>query len=642
MKRTCPNAPRTLFPLIAIGMGCGLLANTLGCGDSEKKKADATSEVGGTPGAGGAVGSYGGLATSAGGLAQGDGGSPEAVGGAAPGAGGKAGVACTNNGECADQGALTTCDTGRGHCVECLTSKTCAETEVCRAGTCVADAGCLSGAKCPEGLVCNALGACSQCATRSDCSNGESCIGYECRPACSSSDDCAPYGLRCNLGLGYCVECITDESCSTGRTCGDGGVCVVGVSTGTGGSGSEGGTSQGGESGVGGDSGVGGVIEEGGSGGAADMGGAAGSGEIGGTAGGGGAENAGNSGVGGAVMEEGCGDGNLDAGESCDDGNLADGDCCSATCVMEEGCTCTQSPTSTDSVDLKVTYRDFSSEHADFEPGASGLNEATTGLIEESLDTDGKPVLIAADTGYITSPETFSQWYRDVEGTNGTTQTTFRLWKSGDIGYVNRADSSGGSQFISWQEIAYCEKTDCSGCDVGEGLECLSPCTPWGNDQTCKARRDLLDGDPYFFPIDSSENNITPEGELATAALAPAYGGAEWPAQPGGGLHNFHFTSEIRFLFHYDSSRTYSVDFLGDDDAWIFVNNSLAVDLGGIHTPVQGTTTVDGATFGLENGKTYEIVVFQAERQTQGSTYRLTLSGFGFGRSICTKPVPST
>jgi len=36
------------------------------------------------------------------------------------------------------------------------------------------------------------------------------------------------------------------------------------------------------------------------------------------------------------------------------------------------------------------------------------------------------------------------------------------------------------------------------------------------------------------------------------------------------------------------------------------------------------------------NGQVYEVVVFQAERQTTGSSYRLTLSGFSAAPSDCT------
>ena len=43
-------------------------------------------------------------------------------------------------------------------------------------------------------------------------------------------------------------------------------------------------------------------------------------------------------------------------------------------------------------------------------------------------------------------------------------------------------------------------------------------------------------------------------------------------------LHNFSFTSEIRYWFQFDSTKTYKLDFLGDDDLWIFVNKRLIRD----------------------------------------------------------------
>ena len=61
-------------------------------------------------------------------------------------------------------------------------------------------------------------------------------------------------------------------------------------------------------------------------------------------------------------------------------------------------------------------------------------------------------------------------------------------------------------------------------------------------------------------------------------------------------LHNFSFTSEVRYWFKYEAGQTYQLDIVGDDDVWVFVNKKLAVDLGGIHTPVEGSVTLDGTT----------------------------------------------
>jgi fibro-slime domain-containing protein len=62
------------------------------------------------------------------------------------------------------------------------------------------------------------------------------------------------------------------------------------------------------------------------------------------------------------------------------------------------------------------------------------------------------------------------------------------------------------------------------------------------------------------------------------------------------------------------------------------------VDLGGIHTPVAGSVTVDATTaekLGLEPGNVYEVAVFQAERQSTSSTFKITVPGFSLAPSQC-------
>ncbi len=71
----------------------------------------------------------------------------------------------------------------------------------------------------------------------------------------------------------------------------------------------------------------------------------------------------------------------------------------------------------------------------------------------------------------------------------------------------------------------------------------------------------------------------------------------------------------------------------------MFINEKLALDLGGVHSAQTGSVDLaaNAGPLGLADGGIYEIVVFQAERHTSASSYRLTLSNFDAARSVCTR-----
>lgn len=83
--------------------------------------------------------------------------------------------------------------------------------------------------------------------------------------------------------------------------------------------------------------------------------------------------------------------------------------------------------------------------------------------------------------------------------------------------------------------------------------------------------------------------------------------------------HNFSFTTELHLKFTYGGGETFS--FTGDDDLWVFINGKLAIDLGGLHGPVNGAVSLD--TLGLAKGTQYDIELFNAERHSTGSNFRV-------------------
>jgi fibro-slime domain-containing protein len=390
-------------------------------------------------------------------------------------------------------------------------------------------------------------------------------------------------------------------------------------------------------------------------------------------------------------------------GEGCDDGNVGNGDGCSSTCKTEPGWTCSQPPIG-DKMLVPVIYRDFKfskdvTNGNDFETGVSGSYNPTTGMVNASLDAKGKPVLssTAPSTAHVASAASFATWYTDVSGTNHATASKLTLWNDGKGNYVNRYGANG-EQWNITTPANYCGTSTDPMLDAsGNPIPCTfkyqyDPTTnPTGGKTDCQKMEDLgytqlpgschldggtykalyitakVDGNPLFFPVD--KDTFSPASELMGAQIPPYYDdGKTWPfdldASGNKILHNFSFTSEVRYWFAYDKSKSYTLDFVGDDDVWVFINGKLAVDLGGVHTPVDGSIIIESngngngnttvtsfdaqavakppttstATLGLQDGKVYEIAVFQAERQSTGSSYKLTLSGFNAAPSEC-KPM---
>jgi fibro-slime domain-containing protein len=274
-----------------------------------------------------------------------------------------------------------------------------------------------------------------------------------------------------------------------------------------------------------------------------------------------------------------CGDGLKFPQEDCDDGNKTAHDGCSADCKVEDGFKCQDLTTSPpDQLEIPILYRDvLYSGTSDPGPGHPDF-ETFEGGGTKGLVKDRLDAAgmpdFLAAQGQITSADSFYTWWHDKQ-LDGTPNPYAKLV------YL---DTAGNPETLTLAKMA-------------NGTYQFSTTA--------------------FFPVDSLGWNAGPNPQVTNG-------------------HNFSFDSELRYQFTYQGGEVLS--FRGDDDVWVFINDQLAVDLGGLHAPLASSITLDAnaaTTLGLTTGGMYEIAVFQAERHTVGSDYQLTLAGFTHVRSDC-------
>ncbi|CAK0872650.1 unnamed protein product [Prorocentrum cordatum] len=85
--------------------------------------------------------------------------------------------------------------------------------------------------------------------------------------------------------------------------------------------------------------------------------------------------------------------------------------------------------------------------------------------------------------------------------------------------------------------------------------------------------------------------------------------------------HNYYFTMRATHTFVYHGGEFFR--FKGDDDLWVFFNERLAIDVGGMHTPIEKIVELDAVKddLALEVGKTVVLAIFFAERAFSGSNF---------------------
>lgn len=126
-----------------------------------------------------------------------------------------------------------------------------------------------------------------------------------------------------------------------------------------------------------------------------------------------------------------------------------------------------------------------------------------------------------------------------------------------------------------------------------------------------------------FFPLDDDKRAaLRPQVPSVTTTFGHRQSGTSEGIDMA--KHNYGFTFEFHAKFTARKGTGQKFAFRGDDDVWVFINDRLVIDLGGLHAAEYAEVDVD--TLGLEEGKPYFLDFYFAERRVEASRLTITTS----------------
>jgi fibro-slime domain-containing protein len=227
--------------------------------------------------------------------------------------------------------------------------------------------------------------------------------------------------------------------------------------------------------------------------------------------------------------------------------------------------------------DFTAVIRDFTDKHPDFQPQGAPQGIAMRDAVKPMLDADGKP-----------------EWGLPGPFVDDVTMVTI---------------VQGKESFAEWYR-------DVPGKNMS--IEYKLPTMQNPNDLLKIGGEDLRPIDGKLFGDMDVFNSV----------------------HPGDAGKNQLWTLELIVEFEYQASGKELMIVGSDDDSWVFINNKLAIDNGGLHALELGNVKFAdrAAEFGLEAGKRYKIHFFMAERHLTAGSFIINAIGMKF--TNCTPILP--
>lgn len=257
----------------------------------------------------------------------------------------------------------------------------------------------------------------------------------------------------------------------------------------------------------------------------------------------------------------------------------------------------------------------------------------TRGIVAADLDPTTKKPTYNSTSGCFVNQEAFDVMFRETPGVNvmHCRDIAFKKYDNGLWGYDSYNEPTGAFTILN-NLINDASCTD----------DCRAAATPretYGN---------VMYG-PGSMGYSNRENNVssiaittlgevadwsaiepntglpyidlypTSDGEFASGSEPDVYDNSTWDLRIES-MSNQFFCFESHAKFTYRPGLRFYIR--GDDDIWVFVDNKLAIDLGGTHMAAPGSMNLDGfvgASGELVTGQSYDLDFFFCDRRTNMS-----------------------